>query len=185
MRSGSARRSISTIFPLRTVNPPTENSASSRHATNPAAPLTSAGRDVQPRGESAGFLRDRLSAADLLHGNQRAGVDLEDDLGVEHAQQRLEVAFVGRGEEGDDVRLSGDVRVGLRSAAHLPARPASELPRGLGRAVHDWGDLGERYAEHVVQHERQALGGIELVEHHKRPHRPGPRARAGFVDRGR
>ena len=51
-----------------------------------------------------------------------------------------------------------------RRAAHAPARAAGELARGRGRAVDDRGDLVERHAEHVVQHEGEALGGGQRVE---------------------
>jgi hypothetical protein len=47
-RSGSARKSISTIFPFSTVKAPTENGLPSRIETIPGAPLTRARRIVRP-----------------------------------------------------------------------------------------------------------------------------------------
>ena len=51
------------------------------------------------------------------------------------------------------------------------AGPAGELPGGLDRPVDDRRDLVERHREHVVQHERQPLVGLEGVEHdqHRQP----------------
>jgi hypothetical protein len=45
---GSARKSISTIFPFSTVKAPTENGLPSRIETVPGAPLTRARRVVRP-----------------------------------------------------------------------------------------------------------------------------------------
>jgi hypothetical protein len=62
--------------------------------------------------------------------------------------------------------LAGEVRVRRRSGApHAAAGPARELPRGIRRPVDDSGDLVERHPEHVVQHEGQALGRRQRVEH--------------------
>ena len=48
IRSRSARKSISTIFPFFTVKAPTENGLPSRNETVPGAPLTRARRVVRP-----------------------------------------------------------------------------------------------------------------------------------------
>jgi hypothetical protein len=50
---------------------------------------------------------------------------------------------------------------------YAAARPACELARGGRRAVDDRGDLVERHGEHVVQHERQALGRRQRLQHHE------------------
>jgi RNA polymerase sigma factor (sigma-70 family) len=50
-RSGSARMSIPTILPSRTMRPPIENGSPSRVETVPAAPLTSAGSTTRPSRE--------------------------------------------------------------------------------------------------------------------------------------
>ena len=56
------------------------------------------------------------------------------------------------------VPLRFEVRVGNGSLdAHAPARPAGELARRLGRAIHDRRNLVERHAKDVVQHEREPL----------------------------
>jgi len=64
--------------------------------------------------------------------------------------------------------LAGEIGVGSGGRALHPATCAArELPcRGRG-AAHDGGDLVERQAEHVVQHERDALGGGQRSQHHE------------------
>src|SRR6185312_944768 len=60
-----------------------------------------------------------------------SGVDPLHDVGVEHADQRVEVAPAGGGEERvDHFALAADVRVGGRYAgtAYPAPRPAGELP---------------------------------------------------------
>jgi hypothetical protein len=50
------------------------------------------------------------------------------------------------------------------------ARAARELPcRGRG-ASHDGDDLVEGQVEHIVQHERDPLGGRQGVQHHQHRH---------------
>jgi hypothetical protein len=53
--------------------------------------------------------------------------------------------------------------------------PAGELAGGGRRPAGGRGDVLERQAEHVVQHERHALGGIQRVEHdqQRQPDRVG------------
>jgi hypothetical protein len=86
--------------------------------------------------------------------------------------------------------------------AYRTPGPAGELPACRRRAAHDLGDVVEREAEHVMQHERRALGRRQpveddgqrdlqlLVERHpvdridrrSRPHRdPAGRRPAGIV----
>ena len=113
------------------------------------------------------------------------GVDAEHHVGIEHLEQRVEVAGPRGGEEGgDDLALAAEVGIGRgRRAAHAPARAAGELARGGGRAVDDRGDLVERHAEHVVQHEGEALGGGERVEddEQREPDRVGQLGLVGRV----
>ena len=54
---------------------------------------------------------------------------------------------------------------------NAPARTGSELARRTGFAVDDRTDLVERDAEHVMQDEREPLGGRERVEddHQRHP----------------
>jgi hypothetical protein len=61
-RSGSARKSIATIFPPRTVRAPTENGSPSRVATTPTTPLT-----------SAGWMRGRAASARRARPARRTG----------------------------------------------------------------------------------------------------------------
>ena len=114
------------------------------------------------------------TSARRARGAGRA-VGSQHDVRVEHREQRVEVAAAGGGEEGvDDVSLAGEIGVEDQSAPVSPTRPmhpaagaAGELPRGVGRAPHDGGDLVEGHGEHVVQHEREPLGGSQGLEHHE------------------
>jgi hypothetical protein len=62
-------------------------------------------------------------------------------------------------------------------ALDAASRAAGQLAGGWSVASDDRGDLLERHAEHVVQHERDALGGRERVENdeQREPDRLGER----------
>ena len=94
-------------------------------------------------------------------GPDAAAVGPEDDVRVEDADERLEVAGARRREEGvDDATLDRQVGVRVRRALADPAaRPARQLAGRGRRLPDDLGDLVERHREDVVEHERQALGG--------------------------
>ena len=81
--------------------------------------------------------------------------------GSSTASERVEVAAARGGQERvDDLSLAGEVGVGHRGGApYAAAGPAGELAGGGGRAIDDRSDLVERHAEHVVQDEREPLGG--------------------------
>ena len=90
-----------------------------------------------------------------------------DDVRVEDAQQRLEVAGSRSGHEGvDHLTLYGQIGIGLgRLGPHAPSRPTGQLPgRGRRPVDHDR-DLVEAHAEHIVEHERQSLGRRQRLEH--------------------
>ena len=97
----------------------------------------------------------------------RAKVDPEDDVGVEHGDQPLEIAVARGGEKRiNDRTLVRQIGVGCRlCAADAAARAACELAGRRGRALDDRRDLLERQAEHVVQHEREPLRGRQRLEH--------------------
>src|SRR5918998_825433 len=113
--------------------------------------------------------RDPRPATQRLARGSRAAAPLRrpDDIRVEHRDKALEVALgdclrershgaivlVARGREARALAL--DVTAGARG----------ELPHRLGRAADHLGDVAERHVEHVVQHERRALRGRELLEH--------------------
>ena len=105
----------------------------------------------------------------LARGAAREGaaVDAEDDFGVQHLEQGLEVAVPRGGEERvDDLALPADIRVGDRDLALHPApRPAGELARRLRRAVDHGSDLVEGDGEHVMEYEREPFGRIQRLEH--------------------
>ena len=90
-----------------------------------------------------------------------------DDVRVEDTQQRLEVAAPRRGNESvDHPTLHGQIGIGLgRLGPHASSRPAGQLPSCRRRPVDDERDLVEADAEHVVEHERQALGRRQRLEH--------------------
>ena len=112
--------------------------------------------------------RDLLRAADDA-GHVRPArptVGPQHDVGVEDGDQSLEVAVTRRREERvDDLALPGEVGVGLRCTLHPTAGAARELACRRRCAVHDRRDLVEGHGEHVVQHEREALGRLEHLEH--------------------
>ena len=126
-------------------------------------------RRLRKRREGTAALEDhRRDAARTAHRQPAAGghVDAQDDVGVEHLQERLEVACAGGRQEGvDDLALTAEVGVGpRRRAAHAPPGAARQLPRGLGCAVDDRRDLVEGNGEHVVQHEGEPLGRRQRLE---------------------
>jgi hypothetical protein len=77
----------------------------------------------------------------------------------------------GRGEErADRPPLHTEVGVGARRPPHPAAGPAGQLPgRDLG-AADDLTDLVEPHVEHVMQHERQALGRAQALQHDEQRH---------------
>src|SRR5262245_12521925 len=52
-------------------------------------------------------------------------------------------------------------------AMDSPPRPARELTRRYGGAIHDRCDLVERHAEHIVQHERESFRRLERLQYHE------------------
>jgi hypothetical protein len=84
-----------------------------------------------------------------------------------------------RGDERvDHASLDREIDLGRGRTLDAPTRSARELARGRGRSADDRRDLVERDREHIVKHEREPLGGVELVEHdQQREARPIPRAR--------
>ncbi len=98
---------------------------------------------------------------------QDAAVDSQLDVGIEHGEERLEVAIArGSEERVDQLPLSHEIRIGLGEPRTSP-RAAGKLLRGCFGAVEDRGDLRESHAEHVVQHEREPLRRTQRIEHHQ------------------
>ena len=93
-----------------------------------------------------------------------AVVSAQDDVGVEELEQPAEVAVAAGGDEGVD-----DLAVGGRGVAvgslHAAAGPGGELTGRGRRAVDDRGDVLEGHREDVVEDEREALGGLQRLEH--------------------
>ena len=100
------------------------------------------------------------------HGGR---VGPEHDVGMEHGEQRVEVAVARGGQEGvDDFPLAGAIRAGSRGRTlHPAARAARELPGRARGASQDRRDLVEGQVEHVVQHEGHPLGRRQRVEDHE------------------
>jgi hypothetical protein len=92
-------------------------------------------------------------------------VGADHHLGVEDGEQRREIAFAQRGQIGfDHLPLAREVWL-ARRAAHAATGTAGELASGSLALAEDGRDGVERHAEHLVQHERQALGWGERLEH--------------------
>jgi hypothetical protein len=115
--------------------------------------------------------RDRLGAAGLRDARVRPGgrgrVRSDDDVGVEQAEERLEVAGLGRGDEGvHELPLTRERDVRGRRAGTANPLPgaAGELPRGGRRPFHDRGDVPEREPERIVEDECEALQRRQPVE---------------------
>jgi hypothetical protein len=107
-----------------------------------------------------------LARCAALYG---CAIGAEQDVWVEHREKRVEVTGARGSEEGvDKFALAGEIGVGhRRRSPHPAACAARELPcRGRG-AAHDGSDLVEGNGERIVQHEREALGGIQGAEYHE------------------
>jgi hypothetical protein len=91
------------------------------------------------------------------------------DVRVEQRQQRVEVAAAGRGEEGiDDLSLMGEVQLRIVGPVLDPTPGTTrQLSCRVRGSPHDLADLVEGDGEDVVQHEGDALGGRQKVEHHE------------------
>jgi len=97
----------------------------------------------------------------------RRAVGAEHGIGVEKGDERFVVPLPGGGQERvDDLLLAPPVPGGdLVGALHAPSSPAGELAGGRRRAPDDRGDVVEGHGEEVVEHEGEALGGSEGIEH--------------------
>ena len=140
-----------------------ENTWPWRVATMPWRQLTSAGRDAEVDVRPQGRLpRHRQRAPDLgRRGREdRAAVGPQHHVGVECGDQRVEVTHPRRSQERlDHLALGADVDVRRGGPGpDAPPGPAGQLARRLRGAVDKAGDLLERNAEHVVQHEGEPLG---------------------------
>ena len=161
---------MATTRPSRTVKPMTENGATLGRHDDTGGAVDERGTHVgrQPR-ERHRPARHGLRAADddRRVGMGHPSVGAQDDVGVEHGHERVEVALPGRGEERvDDHPLAREVRIGRgRLALHAMPRAARELARRGRRPADDRRDLVEGHGEHVVQHERETLGGRQRLEH--------------------
>jgi ABC-2 type transport system ATP-binding protein len=95
-----------------------------------------------------------------------AGVDPEDDIGVEHRHERIEVALARCREKGiHELALLRQVNIAGRCrTANASSRTAGELTRVRRRRPDDWCDLVERHGEHVVQDERQPFCWGERIQ---------------------
>jgi hypothetical protein len=105
--------SILTILPCATVKPATANGRPCGATTNPAA-LVHERRLCEPGKprEAERLLGHGRRTPDLprLARAQGTAVGSEDDIGVEHRNERLEVTAARGGEEGVDRVASGRTR---------------------------------------------------------------------------
>ncbi len=120
--------------------------------------------------ERGGLRHDGLGASnDPRQARHRTAISPQHDIRIEHGHQLLEVAVArGRQERIDDAPLLAEVGVRMRGLV-LDAAPraAGELTRRRGRAIDDGRDVVEGHAEHVVQHEGEALRRLEGLQHHE------------------
>ena len=111
--------SIAVIRPSATVKASTATGTPASVATKPAAPSTIAGCATRVGREEPGAGRHRPSALD---DPQRAAavVGAQDDVGVEHREQAVEVAAAGGGQERVDDLPVGGGRVAVRALDAAP-----------------------------------------------------------------
>ena len=112
-----------------------------------------------------------LGAADLPGGSHpaRAAVCPEDDVRVEHRDQALEVAASDGGDERVDHRSLG-AQVAIRRRADSRTRRRARLAScrvAVGVRPRIGAISVERQGKHVVQDERDSLGGRERLEQHE------------------
>ena len=157
--------------PPATVKPTTANGRSSGPTTKPAPPLTRAGRasgaNAAPRARTCA--RDRLATADRRAraraarprrcGRRRPGRAPRAAPRSRPRAQRRGTRPRPRAAARGRRRRSGAAPRTRRRARLASCRAA------VGRAVDDLGDLVERHAEHVVQHEGEPLGRRQRLEH--------------------
>jgi hypothetical protein len=152
-------------------------------AQRPAAPSHHDARRAVDDGRTR-ELRELRSAGQHLAGHRRRPEDrlrcplddpevaAEDDVGVEHVEQRLEISGArGRQEGVHDLSLPREIHFGLRRCPlHPSPRPARQLAGSRGRTSDDLGDLVEGHAERVAQDEGEPLGRAECLEHDEQRH---------------
>ena len=155
------------------MKPTTENGRPREENTTPAAPFTSAGL-ASPAPDLAKLSRllgHRRRSANQPGSSRERGATIgsQNDVWVEERDQGTEVALAGGGEVGvDDLALAAEVGVGESGCSlHPAACTARELPRRGWGALNDRRDLVEGHGEHVMQDEREPLGGSQSVEYHE------------------
>src|SRR5437764_783778 len=102
-------------------------------------------------------------------GRDRGPVGSQYNARVEHREKRVELTTPRSGEEGvHNFSLTNSIGIGNRRCTLDPAPcAAGELPgRGWG-AIHDWSDLFEGQAKHVMQHERDPFGRSQRLQDHE------------------
>lgn len=123
--------------------------------------------EARERGRAFGPRRsDELGATQL--GHVLGAGEAHHDVRIEKRHQARHVRVAQRRYERlHDVALTGEHGVRRSAALHATPRTARELTRCLGRTADDGGDVIERDVEEIVEHERESLRGLELVEHHE------------------
>ena len=161
--------SSSTTWSLTTVKAITPCGCPSSVMTTPAAPLINTGRSTAAGLAPRRACRATASCAANDPGRSRAAraeVDSQDDVGVEHGDQCVEVTTASCQEEGIDHRtLTGEVGIWDLGAPYPTPCPARELPGGCRGSIDHGGDLLEWQIEHVMQNEGQPLSGSQGIEY--------------------
>ena len=194
-RSGSASASIATILPSATVKPMTENGRPARRHDDAGGAVDE--RRAHERREARERERPPATASRAVHHARRARARARRRRSAARRPGRAPRRARRSRRRARRRRTRRRPRAGAaRSASgagacalHPAARPAGELARRGRRAADDRRDLVERHREHVVQHERQPLGGRRASRARPaargRPSRPAaPRARGRARRRG-
>ena len=189
-RARSAMPSISTILPPRTVNPMTETGRPPGATTTPAAPFTSAGRT---NGESRANIRAWLATASAPRTSADpaaagATVGAQHDVGIEHRNERVEVALVAmprRTRRQPRAAARCRYRAQLRHPARADA-PGSRVRRvavGVRPTIGAISSNGTANMSCSTNASRSAGGSISSTTRTRG--RPSPRAALRVQDRSR
>lgn len=94
-------------------------------------------------------------------------VRLEDDLGIEHSKQRVEISTLGGGKKcRNQLSLLRAIwAVNFGDAVNTSAGSDRELSCRAWRTFQDSCDLAKGHGEQVVQYKGESLGGFQGVEH--------------------
>ena len=171
MRSGSASRSIATIFPSAIVKPKTTRGRPPGAQTSPGGSVHE--RRLRGPGAAREGARPRPprrgppAHAPDLHGRSASARSTTSGSSSASSASKSPPREAARKASTTSRWRARSASGAVGRSLHPAACAAGELPcRGRG-APHDGRDLVEGHGEHVVQHEREPLGGSQRFEHHE------------------